>query len=155
MRKNTLFTVPLFCAAASLITFFLVVFGVGRFAVITLPDGAVTSSAGRALLIYGCIFAAALIIGGLLLFTRLTKKEIRVSATIMVVYQLVIILLQTFPIPTGRMALTLSYLGMASEWCSFVPLVLYRLTGSPGLSAVLGAFTPYVLILFGKTVPES
>lgn len=150
MRKNTVWTVPLFCIAASLLTFFLIVYGVGRFAVITLPDGTVTSSVGRELLIYGCVFAAGLIIGGFYLFAKLTRKEIRVSATIMVVYQLVIILLQELPIPSGRMALTLSFLGMAGEWYSFVPMLLYRVTGSTIVSAVLGAFTPYVFLLFGK-----
>ncbi len=150
MRKNTLFTVPLFCVAASLLTFFVVAFGVGRFAVVTGPDGSVSSDEGRVLLIYGCVFAAGLIIGGAYLFSRLTRKEICVSATVMVVYQLVIILLNTVLAPNGRLAMTFYYLSMAGEWCSFVPLVLYRLTGSLILSDVLGAFTPYVLVLFGK-----
>ena len=150
MRKNTLFTVPLFCIAASLVTFFLIVYGVGRFAIVTGPDGGLSSDEGRVLLIYGCVFAAGLIIGGAYLFTRLTRKEIFTSATIMVVYQLLIILLNTVLSSSGRLAMTFYYLSMAGEWCSFVPLVLYRLTGSLILSDVLGAFTPYALVLFGK-----
>lgn len=150
MRKNTLFTVPLFCIAAGFLSFYLIVYGVGRFAVVTAPDGSIYADTGRELLIYGCIFAASLIIGGLLLFSRLTKKEIAISATIVVVYQLVIILLQTFLSPTGNLAVTLSYLGMVNEWSTFVPLALYHLTGGLLLSAMLGAFTPYVFVLFGK-----
>lgn len=151
MRKNTVWTVPLFCIAAGFAAFYLIAYGVGRFAVVTAPDGTVSSDEGRVLLIYGCIFAAGLIIGGFYLFARLTKREILVSATIIVVYHLVLILLDTvLPAKSDRLAMTFLYLGMANEWCSFVPLAIYRLTGSLILSNVLGAFTPYVFILFGK-----
>ena len=150
MRKNTLFTVPLFCIAAGFASFYLIVYAVGRFAVVKAPDGSISADTGRELLIYGCVFAASLIIGGLLLFSRLTKKEIAVSATIMVVYELVIILLQTILSPTGSLAVTFAYLGMVGEWSTFVPLILYHLTGSLLPSAALGAFTPYIFILFGK-----
>ena len=154
MRKNTLFTVPLFCIAAGFASFYLIVYAVGRFAVVKAPDGSISADTGRELLIYGCVFAASLIIGGLLLFSRLTKKEIAVSATIMAAYQLAVILLQTALAPTGSLAVTFSYLGMVNEWSTFVPLVLYHLTGSTLLSAVLGSFTPYVFVLFGKKRSE-
>lgn len=150
IRKNTLFTVPLFCVAAGFACFYLIVYGVGRFAIVMLPDGTRTSDEGRVLLLYGLVLAASLTIGGPLLFRRLTKKEIAVSATVMVVFQLALILLQSALSPTGSLALTFTYLAMPGEWYTFIPLLLYRLTGSFLLSAVLGAFTPYILILFGK-----
>ena len=75
IRKNTLLTVPLYCTAASLFTFFLVVYGIGRFALIIQPDGSVTSDEGKTLLIYGFILAASLLIGGPLLFGKMTKKR--------------------------------------------------------------------------------
>lgn len=150
IRKNTLFTVPLFCIAAGFACFYLIVYGVGRFAIVTLPDGTRASDEGRVLLMYGLVLAAALAIGGPLLFSRLTKKEIAVSATIMVAFRLVTILLEALLSPTGSLAVTFSYLAMPGEWYTFIPLLLYRLTGSFLLSAILGAFTPYIFILFGK-----
>lgn len=150
IRKNTLFTVPLFCIAAGFLSFYLIVYGVGRFAIVTGPDGAVSSDEGRVLLIYGLLLAATVAIGGPLLFSRLTKKEIAVSATILVVFRLVMILLEAILSPTGSLALTFTYLAMPGEWSTFIPMVLYRLTGSLVLSAILGAFTPYLFVLFGK-----
>ena len=150
IRKNTLFTVPLYCVAAGLICFFIIVYGVGRFAVVTQPDGSLASDEGRVLLLYGLVLAASLAVGGPLLFSRLTKKEIAVSATVMVVFRLVTLLLEALLSPTGSLAVTFSYLAMPGEWYTFIPLLLYRLTGSFLLSAVLGAFTPYIFILFGK-----
>lgn len=149
IRKNTLFTVPLYCIAAGFISFYLIVYGVGRFAIVTLPDGTFASDENKVLLIYGLLLAATLAIGPLL-FRRLTKKEIAVSATVMAAFQLILILLQTIVSPTGRLALTFSYLSRPGEWASFIPLALYRLTGRDLLSAIPGALAPYIFVLFGK-----
>ncbi len=150
MRKNTLFTVPLFCIAASLVSFYLIVYGIGRFAIVTLPDGTVTSDANRSLLIYGFILAASLIIGGLLFFKKLTKKEILVSATIWAVFHLVLLLIELLFDVTGSLAAAISYLGMTSDWCSFIPMLLMRLTNSFIFSAVVGCLSPYLFVFFGK-----
>lgn len=152
IRKNTLFTVPLYCIAAGLICFYLVVYGVARFAVVTLPDGSLASDKGRVLLIYGLLMAAALAIGRRL-FRRMTRKEIAVSASIMAAFQLITILLEAILSPTDSLALTFFYLSMPGEWAAFIPLLLYRLTGSELFSAVIGSFSPFLFVLFGKKRP--
>ena len=58
IRKNTLFTVPLYCLVMGFLCFYLVIYGVARFAVVTLPDGSAASDDGKVLLIYGLLMAA-------------------------------------------------------------------------------------------------
>lgn len=149
IRKNTLFTVPLFCVAAGLACYYLIVYGVGRFVVAAQPDGTLAADPGRELLLYGLVLAASLVIGQRL-FRRMTKKEIAVSATIIVVFRLLTLALDALLAPTDRLAMTFFYLSLPGEWHALVPMLLYRLTGSFGLSAVLGAFSPYLLVLFGR-----
>lgn len=150
MRKNTFWTVPLYCIAAGLVAFFLIVFGVGRFAVVTGPDGSVSSDEGRVLLIYGLVMAATLIIGGPQFFVKLTRKEIFISASVTVAVDLILLLVQELFHPTGSMAATLGYLGLISEWSTFVPLLLSRVTDSYLLCSIVGALAPYLFVLFGK-----
>lgn len=150
MRKNTLFTVPLYCIAASVITFFLIVYGIGRFAIVTAEDGTITSDEGRVLLIYGFILAASLLIGGPLLFSKMTKKEIALSATVWAAFHLVLqVIGYVFPM-TGSLAVTYSYLSMSNDWGSFVPLLAMRFTDNTLFSNILSLFTPYLFVLFGK-----
>lgn len=150
IRKNTIWTVPLFCIAAGVIAFFLIAYGFGRFAIVTLPDGTLASDTRRVLLLYGFVLAASLIIGGMRLFSRMTRAEIALSATIVAVFQLIITLIVQFVPLSGTVATTFSYLGMISEWSSFIPLLVLELTGNVFFSALVGVFTPYLFVPFGK-----
>lgn len=150
IRKNTIWTVPLFCIAAGAASFFLVAFGVGRFAVVIGPDGSRTSDTGRVLLIYGLLLAAALIIGGLCLFCRMTRREIALSATVTAGFQLLLTLAGYFLPMSSSLSATVSFLSMISEWSSFVPMVMYEITDSYLVSSLVGAFVPYLFVLFGK-----
>lgn len=53
VNKKMFWKVPLFCMAAGVIAFNAVVFLVGRFTLITLPDGSITADNTRVLIIYG------------------------------------------------------------------------------------------------------
>lgn len=150
IRKNTLLTVPLYCTAASLITFFLVVYGVGRFALITQPDGTVTSDEGKTLLIYGFILAASLLIGGPLLFTKMTKKEIALSAAIWAAFHLVLVLIGYAAPLSGSTGVLYMYLSMTNDWCSFIPLLLMVFLPNILLCDLVGLLSPFLFVLFGK-----
>lgn len=150
IRKNTLFIVPLYCVVMGFLCFYLVIFCLARFAVSALPDGGVASDDGKVLLIYGFAMAAVLFLGELL-FRRMTKKELAVSATIVVALHLASLLILYLFAPGGALAASLSRFSLlAGEWSTFVPLLLGRLTGSVLLSDIIGSLSPYLFVLFGK-----
>lgn len=82
MRKKTLWRAPLFCAAAGMTAFYAVAFPLGRFILVTLPDGAVTADITRQRILYGGILLTTLLTGGLAFFRGMTRKELFLSASI-------------------------------------------------------------------------
>ncbi len=94
IRKKIFWKVPLFCIVAGVIAFNAVVFLIGRFAIITLPDGSITSDNTRVLIMYGAIFIVTLIVGGMVFFRNMTRKEIFFSASIVVAIGLIMNLTQ-------------------------------------------------------------
>ncbi|WHH59307.1 hypothetical protein [Petroclostridium sp. X23] len=80
IRKKIFWKVPLFCIVAGVIAFNAVVFLIGRFTIVTLPDGTITSDNTRVLIVYGAIFIVTLIVGGMFFFRNMTRKEIFFSA---------------------------------------------------------------------------
>ncbi len=151
IRKNTLFTVPLYCLVMGFLCFYLVIYGVARFAAVTLPDGSVSSDDGKVLLIYGLLMVAVLLLGGLL-FRRMTKKELAVSAAIMAALHVAALLILYLFSPSDGLAASLTRFSvLAGEWSNFIYLLLYRLTGSAPLSSVIGALSPFLFTLAGKS----
>lgn len=150
IRKNTLFTVPLYCLVMGFLCFYLVIYGVARFAIVTLPDGSVASNDSRVLLIHGLLMAAVLLLGGLL-FRRMTKKELAVSAAIMAALHVAALLILYLFSPSDSLSASLSrFTLLAGEWSNFIGLLLYRLTGSSPVSTVICAFMPFLFVLSGK-----
>ncbi|MEI3102469.1 MAG: hypothetical protein V8T45_12405 [Oscillospiraceae bacterium] len=64
MKRNW-WKVPLYCLIASWICFQLEVRLLLRFAIVTLPDGSISSDSTRSLIVFALVFMAVLLIGGL------------------------------------------------------------------------------------------
>lgn len=151
IRKKIFWKVPLFCIVASMIAFNAVVFLIGRFTIVTLPDGTITSDNTRVLLVYGAIFIVTLIVGGMVFFRNMTRKEIFFSASIIVAISLIMDLTQwAFNLTTGPGAVFFMYASQIFEWSSIVPQLLYRVNENLWFGAFIGSLTPYLFIPFGK-----
>lgn len=150
--KSKLWKVPLYCIFVGVIAFYIVVNFLGKFMVTTLPDGRITLDNTHALIIHGVIFILALIVGGLVFFRNMTRKEIFFSASIIVVFGLIVTLTQwVFNLTTGPGTIFFIYASLAFEWSSIVPQLLYRVNENLWLGAFIGNLTPYLFILFGKS----
>lgn len=150
IRKNLLWRVPLYCVLAGIGALYLNTYVLMRFAIVTLSDGTVTSDPVKVLIIYGIDLAAALFIGRFF-FRGMTKKELFLSATILVVIQMLITLIQwMLGGVTGPLGVALLYLSQISEWCRFVSQLTYRMTSNLWIGAFLEALMPYVFLLFGQ-----
>ncbi len=150
IRKKILWKVPLFCIAAGMAAFNVVVFLIGQFTIVTLPDGTITSDGTRVLIVYGVIFIVTLIVGGMV-FRNMTRKEIFFSASIIVAIGLIIDLIQwAFNLTTGPGAVFFIYASQIFEWSSIVSQLLYRVSENIWFGAFFGSLTPYLFIPFGK-----
>ena len=150
VRKKTLWKVPVFCVVAGIIAYYLIVSILGRFAVVTLPDGSISINSTKSLLISGVLLLAALLAGKWFL-RGMTCKELFFSASIVVLYGLILLLVQwAFQLTTGPAAVWLVYLFRPFEWCSAVGQALFKLTDHLWLSSMLEMFSPYLLIVLGK-----
>jgi hypothetical protein len=151
IKKKTLWRVPLFCILAGVVSFNAIVFLAGRLITVRLPDGSVTADHTRVLILYGAIFVATVMLGGLVFFRNMTRKEIFFSASIVVAFGLATNLTQwALGLTTGRGAVFFLYASQIFEWSSVVPLLLYRLHQNLWLGACVGSLTPYLFIPFGK-----
>ncbi len=149
--KKYIWKVPLFCVVSGIAMFRVAVFLLSRFAIVTLADGTITSDNTRALIVYGVIFLTTLLIGGLFIFRNMTKKEIFLSASILVVFTLTMVLIQwAFNLTTGPSAIFFVYVSQIYEWSTIVPQLLYKLNDNIWLGGVINSFTPYLFILFGR-----
>lgn len=158
VRKNTLWRVPLYGIVAGIVSYYLVVYVLGRFMIVTLADGTVTIDDTRSLILYGAIFVAAVLIGGVFFFRKMTKLEIFLSATILVAIQMAITLLERIIFGgtgiSGTAGVVFMYLYRISTWSSIVSQLVIR--GSENLMDLIwvGAFVenlaPYLFVLFGR-----
>lgn len=152
IRKNVLWKVPLFCFAAGLVAFRAAVFLISRFAIVTLPDGVITSDNTRVDLIYALILLATLLVGGLAFFRNMTRREIFLSAAILVAFDLGLTAVQLiFDLTTGPGAVPFLYLSQLFEWRMLIPQLLYRISDSHWLIAVVSALTPFLFVPFGRS----
>ncbi|AMJ41563.1 hypothetical protein [Anaerotignum propionicum] len=149
--KKIFWKVPLFCIAAGVIAFYMEVFLMIRFVIVKLPDGTIKTDNTRELIIYGSIFIVTLIVGGMIFFRNMTRKEIFFSASIIVAIGLIMDLTQwAFNLTTGRGAVFFMYASQIFEWSSIVPQLFHRVNENLWLASVIGSLTPYLFIPFGK-----
>ena len=144
-----LWKVPLYCVAASWICYQLEILVLGRWAIITLPDGTITSDSTRWMIMSALLFLAIVCIGGFLFFRKMTRKEIFRSASVLVALN---IALGIFTYITQRTLTSFSMLWMElTEWDSIFSQILLKLGLNEWVSAVITwVLPPYVFLLFGK-----
>lgn len=142
--KKVWWKVPLYCMVASWICFQLEVHLLGRWAITTLPDGTITPNNTRWMIISGALFVLVVLIGGLVFFRKMTRKEIFYSASVLAIINVVMGLL-TYAIQ-GMFAL---YWVMVIEWSSIVQQLLSGV--NIWLAAAISwVVPPYLFVLFGK-----
>lgn len=146
MKRNW-WKVPLYCLIASWICFQLEVRLLLRFAIVTLPDGSISSDSTRSLIVFALVFMAVLLIGGLAFFRKISRRELLVSALVMVVLNAVVTLIAY---KVQRMFAL--YWSEFTEWSIFIPQLLYKLGMEPDnlLAGVLSWLAPLLFVPFGK-----
>jgi hypothetical protein len=147
--KKSWWKVPLYCVVASWICFQLEVRLLGRWAIVTLPDGSISSDNTRWMIMPAVLFLAIVCIGGFLFFRKMTHKEIFCSASVLVALNIV---LGIFTYVTQH---TFTYFTLLwselTEWDSVLSQILSQLGLNEWLSAVIiWVLSPYVFLLFGK-----
>lgn len=147
--KNSWWKVPLYCMAASWICFQLEIRWLGQWAIVTLPDGTITSDTTRWMILSAGLFLAVVLIGGLVFFRKMTRKEILFSSSVLAILNVVLGLL------ANLIQHTLPYLTMLwvelNEWSSIFSQILSQLGVNPWVSAFLvWILPPYIFLFFGK-----
>ena len=149
VRIEQLWKVPLFCVAAGYISFYVYVFLVSRFGITVLPDGSYTANQFMTTIFSFLLFGATLYVGNLL-FRNMTRKEVFLSATILVLIHLIV---QTLQLVSINYDLTFSiglYMTYANEWCRILSSLLYSVTKNAWIGAFAVCFAPYLFVLMKK-----
>ena len=147
--KKSWWEVPLYFIVASCICFQLEVRLLGRWAIITLPDGTITSDNTRWMIMSAFVFLAVVSIGGFLFFRKMTHKEIFCSASVLVALNIV---LGIFTYATQHTFAFFTILwSELTELDSVFSQILLQLNLNEWLSAVIiWVLPPYIFLLFGK-----
>lgn len=144
--KKSWWNVPLYCMLASWVCFQLEVRFLGKWAIVSLPDGSVSTDSTRWLLLNVVLFIVVVAIGGCFFFRKLTRRELFCSASVLAVLDLV------FGLIAYKIQGTFSlYFAELTEWSSFISTLLVHVTSNLWLSAVIcWVVPPYIFLLFGK-----
>lgn len=147
--KKSWWKVSLYCIVASWICFQLKIYLLARLAIVTLPDGSMEMDDTRWLILSALLLLAVVCVGGFFFFRKMTRKEIFLSASILVALN---VGLGIFTYLTQRTFLSFTLLwNQLTEWDRVLSEVLFRL----GLhvwpcAALVWIFPPYIFLLFGK-----
>lgn len=152
VRIQTLWKVPVYCAVASWISFYLTVYLGGFFFTVKTvgADGITQVSADpiRSAILHAALFLIVLLVGGLWAFRSMSKAEIVVSSAIASGIYLLIVLLQLY-IPSFPLSLSVS-LAYIQNWTGTVSSFLLKLTDNLTASVILSSFAPLLFIPFGR-----
>ena len=143
--KKTWWKVPLYCIIASWICCQLELHLLGRWALITLPDGSISSNNTRWLIMSACLFVLVVVIGGVFIFRKMSRREVLVSSLVLVGFNIVTGLL-------GRAVPLISiYWAYLAEWQSVVSQLLLFVTDNQWIhNIVFWIVPPLVFVPFGK-----
>lgn len=151
VRWNTLWKVPVFCALASVVTFFLTIYSGYLYVVIEITeDGSKSGSIDpvRSTIFTIVMVLIVLLLGGLWAFRSMTKAEIAVSAAILSVIYLVIALVQiSFGVLPDWLEMWLVY---STTWQSNVSSLVYRLFNQNWVSTAAACLAPLLFVPFGR-----
>ena len=149
--KKVLWRVPIYLIIAGLITFRLNIFLFSKFAVSKLPDGTIVSNETAVTVIYWLVLIGTLFIGGIAFFRNMTRKEIFLSSSIIVVLDIIILFAQwAMQINSGSMAVLFMYFAEINEWSMAIPLLLMKVVDNLWICSFVGCLAPYLFIPFGK-----
>ena len=144
--KKSWWKVPLYCIVASWICFQLKVRFLGRWTIVTLPDGSISADSTRWLILNVVLFIIVVTIGGFFFFRKMTHKELFYSASVLVVLNIV------FGLIAYKMQGMFSlYFAELTEWDNFISNLLVQVTQNVWISAVIDwILPPYIFVLFGR-----
>lgn len=149
--KNSIWRVPLIAVIAGYLYTPIYIRIVIRFGVI--EPGVIDSRVS--LLTSLGILAAVLILGGMVLLRKQTKKEILISAAAVSAYGLILLLIQFLIGTTSEpAAVVFMYLGRPLEWTGFFSELSFCLKEHVGISISaigwLRFLVPFLFVLFGR-----
>lgn len=152
IRPQTLWRVPVFCAVASAVSFFLTVY-LGRFFFVVETTGAdgntvISADPLRSALFNGAVFVLVLLAGGLLAFRSMTRREIAASAALFAGIDLILCLIQL--LAPDLLSPLLVPVALIQNWTAVPTSALYHLTGNLPVSALAACFSPFLFVPFGK-----
>ena len=150
VRIQTLWKVPVYCAVASWISFYLTVYLGGFFFTVKTvgADGITQVSADpiRSAIFNAVLFLIVLLVGGLWAFRSMSKAEIAASSAITSGIYLLIALAQLY-IPSFPLSLSVT-LAYIQNWTGKVSSFLLKLTDNLTASVILSSFAPLLFIPF-------
>lgn len=151
-RKKTLWRVVLYFPVASLISGYLRValssFYMHR---MTNPDGTLSAVVNplKEGLVNGCLLLVVILIGGIVFFRTMSRKEIARSAAILTAIEVILVLLEQVA-PNFIRAIFIGPLWMMFSLFSMVASYIAKVLPVPMLPHLIAALTPMVFVLFGK-----
>lgn len=152
--KKIWWKVPLYCLLASWLGLLAESILAGAFALETLPNGAYTINPTRWTILSCILFLAVLLLGGIRYFRKMNRKEIFLSASVMVGVNLVVGILITYVLPIGMWSFLWS---ACTEWTAAISEIFGEASARPEfslqrlISDVLRWLAPYLFVLFGKS----
>lgn len=144
-RRSTWWRLPLFGMAAGWLCFYLTVNWFRSFYVIEQSENQFSMDAARFSLVSGLLFLATLLVGGLLICRRMTRRQVFLSASVLVALNVVLGIL--FRSSTSDAA---GYWMMCGWWSSIVTDLLAKLGLPYWLAAAVRWAAPYLFVFFGK-----
>lgn len=148
--KKSWWKVPLYCIIASWVCFQLEVRFLGKWAIVTLPDGSISSDNIRWMIMTAVLFIAVVCVGGFLFFRKMTRRELFCSASVLVVLNIIFGL-----IAYKRQGMFSIYFSELTEWDSFISSALFQVTRNIWVSAVIDwVLPPYIFVLFGRKAAD-
>lgn len=144
--KRVWWKIPLYSVIAGFVSWWLMVSYIGRLAIVKLPDGTITSNQTVWSLLSGGVFIIVLLIGGLIFFRKMTKKELLCSATVMFIFH---IIMTSFSFLFPLSSITMFFLEIR-EWYSIVTWLIAMAGLNNWLGVVISGACVYLFVLFGK-----
>ncbi len=145
MNRSNLWKLPAYCLLSGLVCHLLLVYVLGRIAIVTLPDGTITADNDRWMLLSGILFVIVLAVGWVL-FRKLPRRELLVSASILVGLNVLFGILSE--VTNGSFGF---FWYTLSEWDSVVSQLLNAAGVNMWVSAIITwLLPPYIFVLFGR-----
>ena len=152
VRKNTLWKVPVYCLFAGVISFYASLFLFSNVLYRVFSKDFVSVNNWTEYIVYFVVFFAVLMAGGKIFLREMSKKEIFISATIIVcIMEGINVLEYVFNISQPFGAMFSVYISMAFQWISIIFKWLYDITKNIYISAFISSLVPYLFVFFGKS----